>query len=54
MTEVIGTRPTIAICGSISLLAALITYSQFRDKGDAPDSVAVEDVLEPTYEDKKD
>ena len=54
MTEAVGTRPTIAICGSISLLAALITYTQFHDKGDAPASVAVEDVLEPAYEDKKD
>ncbi|MEY3149742.1 MAG: hypothetical protein RL029_1016 [Actinomycetota bacterium] len=54
MTQEIGTRPTIAICGSISLLAALITYTQFHDKGDAPESVAVADVLEPTYEDKKD
>ena len=54
MTEEIGTRETVGICGTISLLAALITYSQFYDKGDAPASVAVEDVLEPTYENKKD
>jgi len=52
MTEGIGTRPTIAICGSISFLAALITYTQFHDKGDAPISVAVKDILEPTYDDK--
>ena len=52
MTEGIGTRPTIAICGSISFLAALITYTQFHDKGDAPVSVAVKDILEPTYDDK--
>jgi MFS family permease len=54
MTQVIGTRETIGICGSISLLAALITYSQFHDKGAPPASVAVADVLEPTYENKKD
>lgn len=54
MTQEIGTRPTIAICGLISLLAALITYTQFHDKGDAPASVAVADVLEAAYEDKKD
>jgi MFS family permease len=54
MTQEIGTRETVGICGSISLLAALITYSQFHDKGEAPASVAVEDVLEPTYENKKD
>ena len=54
MTEEIGTRPTIAICGSISLLAALLTYARFHDKGAAPASVAIADVLEPAYEDKKD
>ena len=54
MTQVIGTRETIGICGSISLIAALITYSQFHDKGAPPSSVAVADVLEPTYENKKD
>lgn len=54
MTQEIGTRETVGICGSISLLAAVITYSQFHDKGEAPASVAVEDVLEPTYENKKD
>ena len=54
MTQEIGTRQTITICGSISLLAALVTYSQFHDKGAPPPSVAVADVLEPTYEDKKD
>ena len=54
MTQAIGTRETIGICGSISLLAALVTYSRFHDKGAPPPSVAVADVLEPTYENKKD
>ncbi|MFM7491977.1 MAG: MFS transporter, partial [Actinomycetota bacterium] len=54
MTQVIGTRETIGICGSTSLLAALITFAKFHDKGAAPASVAVADVLEPTYENKKD
>ena len=54
MTQSIGTRETIGICGSISLLAALVTYSRFHDKGAPPPSVAVADVLEPTYENKKD
>mgnify|MGYP003335792731 FL=1 len=52
MTELIGTRLTITICGSISLLAALITYSQFRDRHEAPESFAVADVLEAAYENK--
>ena len=54
MTQVVGTRETVGICGSVSLLAALITFSQFHDKGAPPASVAIADVLEPTYEDKKD
>jgi MFS family permease len=54
MTQVIGTRETIGICGTISLLAAAITYSQFHDKSAPPASFAVADVLEATYEDKKD
>jgi len=50
MTELIGTRTTITICGSISLLAAVITYSQFHDRSAAPESFAVVDVLETAYE----
>ena len=52
MTEAIGTRLTITICASISLLAAVITYSQFRDRSEAPESFAVADVLEAAYENK--
>ena len=52
MTEQIGTRTTITICGSISLLAAVITYSQFRDRSEAPESFAIADVLEAAYENK--
>jgi MFS family permease len=54
MTQEVGTRPTVAICGLISLLAAIATFSKFKDKGQEPDSFAVADVLEPTYENKKD
>jgi MFS family permease len=54
MTQEIGTRPTVAICGLISLLAAIATFSKFKDKGQEPDSFAIADVLEPTYENKKD
>ena len=50
MTELIGTRTTITICGSISLLAAVITYSQFYDRSAEPESFAVVDVLEAAYE----
>jgi MFS family permease len=54
MTQEVGTRPTVAICGLISLLAAIFTFAKFKDKGQEPDSFAIADVLEPTYENKKD
>ena len=54
MTQEVGTRPTVAICGLISLLAAIATFAKFRDRGQEPDSFAIADVLEPTYENKKD
>jgi MFS family permease len=54
MTQEIGTRYTIAICGAISLTAAAITYFKFKDRVEAPESVLVDDVLEAAYEDKKD
>jgi len=54
MTQEIGTRPTVAICGLISLIAAIATFAKFKDKGQEPDSFAIADVLEPTYENKKD
>lgn len=54
MTQEVGTRPTVAICGLISLLAAIATFAKFKDKGQEPASFAIADVLEPTYENKKD
>ncbi|MFZ9043362.1 MAG: MFS transporter [Candidatus Nanopelagicaceae bacterium] len=54
MTQELGTRPTVAICGLISLLAAIAVFAKFKDKGQEPDSFAIADVLEPTYENKKD
>lgn len=54
MTQELGTRITITICGVIAFTAAAITYAKFKDRGDAPASVLVSDVLEAAYEDKKD
>jgi MFS family permease len=54
MTQEIGTRPTVAFCGLISLLAAVITFAKFKDRGQEPASFAIADILEPTYENKKD
>ncbi|MEY3685143.1 MAG: hypothetical protein RJB00_93, partial [Actinomycetota bacterium] len=34
--------------------AAIATFAKFKDKGQEPDSFAIADVLEPTYENKKD
>jgi MFS family permease len=42
------------ICGLISLLAAVTTFVKFKDRGQEPASFAIADVLEPTYENKKD
>ncbi|MFZ9784617.1 MAG: MFS transporter, partial [Candidatus Nanopelagicaceae bacterium] len=44
MTQEVGTRPTVAICGLISLLAAIATFAKFKDKGQEPDSFAIADV----------
>ena len=54
MTQTIGTRTTITVCASISLMAALITYFRYREFDAAPASFALVDVLEATYENKKD
>jgi MFS family permease len=54
MTQEIGTRYTVAICGAISFTAALITYLKFKDRTQAPESFLIDDVLEAAYEDKKD
>jgi len=54
MTQEIGTRTTITICGGISFTAALLTYIRFRERGIAPESFAISDVLETAYEEKKD
>lgn len=53
LTQSIGTRNTMLICGGISFLAAIATSIVFRGKGNAPMSFAVEDVLQTTYDDKK-
>jgi len=36
MTQEVGTRPTVAICGLISLLAAIATFAKFKDRGQSP------------------
>ncbi len=46
MTTSIGVRETVAICGFVSLTAALVTYFLFRNTNLAPQSYAVADVLQ--------
>ncbi len=46
MTTSIGVRETVAICGLVSLTAALVTYFFFRNMNLAPQSYAVADVLQ--------
>jgi MFS family permease len=51
LCTVIGTRETIAMCGVITLLAAILVYSRYRHQLHTPKSVAVGDVL-AFYENK--
>ena len=50
--EHIGTRQTIALCASIALVAIITIWTIYRDRVEAPTSIAVESVLESAYEDK--
>ena len=45
LTEAIGARETIAACGVISLLAAIVIWFVFRDKVAEPDDLRVSHVL---------
>ena len=53
LTQHIGPRNTMLLCGAIAFLATLSTLVFFRGKGKAPISFAVEDVLQTAYDDKK-
>jgi len=45
MTEALGVRQTVAACGGISLLAALVIWVVFKDKVEAPADLRVSAVL---------
>jgi len=45
LTEALGTRETIAICGSFSLLMCLLIWFFFNDKVERPDDLRVSSVL---------
>jgi hypothetical protein len=45
MTETIGVRETIAACGGISLMAAVVIWVIFRDKVEEPADLRVSAIL---------
>jgi MFS family permease len=53
LVEVIGVRETIALCGSISLVACLTIWVMFRDKVGLPKDITVEGVLPASYDDQR-
>ena len=52
MSELIGTRETIAACGAISLTATTIIYSKYRNKVGLPEDISIAAVLKATDSDK--
>ena len=45
LTEVIGVRETVAFCGGVSLLAALLIWAIFKDKVEEPGDLRVSKIL---------
>jgi len=52
LAGVIGIQWTMLLCGGVTALAGLITYLVLKEKIGNPESYAVDDVLETTYDDK--
>jgi len=52
LAGVIGIQWTMFLCGGVTALAGLITYLVLKEKIGNPESYAVDDVLETTYDDK--
>ena len=50
--EKIGVRSTLAICGAITVLAALFAFQRYRNKVEVPKDFSVDVVLPPPYENK--
>ena len=49
LAEVIGVRPTIAIGGIVTALAALTTWFIYRNRMEVPTDFSIDVVLPPTY-----
>jgi hypothetical protein len=52
LAGVIGIQWTMLLCGAVTALAGLITYLFLKEKIGNPESYALDDVLETTYDDK--
>lgn len=52
MSELIGTRETIAACGAISLTATTIIYSKYRNRVGLPQDITISAVLKTADSDK--
>jgi hypothetical protein len=44
-TELIGIRPTIALCGGISLVASLFIWLKYKNRVELPTDISVASVL---------
>jgi MFS family permease len=51
-TELIGIRPTIAVCGAISLAASLIIWFRYKNRVQPPADISVAAVLKTINSDK--
>ena len=53
VAENVGARMTIALFSGISLIAVVTIWTIYRDRVELPESIAVEKVLDTTYEDQR-
>ena len=53
VAENVGARMTIALFSGISLIAVATIWTIYRDRVELPESIAVEKVLDTTYEDQR-
>ena len=53
VAENVGARMTIALFSAISLIAVITIWTIYRDRVELPESIAVERVLDTTYEDQR-
>jgi hypothetical protein len=51
-TELIGIRPTIAVCGGISLAASLFIWFRYKNRVERPEDISVSAVLKTVNRNK--